>query len=114
MRTLRVLLDGLNTDIPAMDAPPTAWTAAEGVTFRQGVAERAAGARQIYADPSETVYHLRNNYFDGTGYWIYGADAALYCQDSSGTETDLTGSTAPSGATDPNQWTWDFILFRSK
>ena len=102
-----VRLSGLVTpeDVPADVSDPGAWTEASGVNFREGIAERVAGWREIYDTTNEPPLHVINNYFDGSNYWLYASDDEINVTDEGGTHKDITPAAAPSTGADSNIWT---------
>jgi hypothetical protein len=92
-------------DVPPAEVPEKYWTFANNVGFRDGFAERVNGWESIYGDALDTPLHVRNSFFEGSNYWIYGTANGIFVTTADGTHYDITPATDPPVDTTVNDWT---------
>ena len=80
---------GVNSDLPAVAVAPDAWTQADNVLFRQGIAERAPNTIAVYDPPSVAPLMLLNAQIGGTNFWIYAGESSTYAVQTS-VHSDIT------------------------
>ncbi|MDE1997656.1 MAG: hypothetical protein KGI52_01885 [Burkholderiales bacterium] len=94
---------GINKDVQPQELPKNAWSDGANIRFRNGAMERMKGEQQVFASPSVTPYWLQAYYQGGKRYWVHAGLANVFVDDGT-TRTDITPTSAPTGAVD-NRWT---------
>lgn len=94
---------GVIQDLPPQELPPSALTDALNMRMRDGAAERIAGDRQIFDAPTVTPYGLML-YRTAADLFLVHLGLAKVFVDSSSGRTEITGTSAPSGAAS-DRWT---------
>lgn len=92
---------GLIADQPPQELPINAWTRAENIRFRSGLAERVGGHVQVFAAPSVTPLHIAPYQTSTKRFWVHCGTASVFSDDGT-TRNNITG-TAPTGTVD-DKW----------
>jgi hypothetical protein len=94
---------GINKDVQPQELPENTWSDGINVRFRNGALERMKGEQKVFDTPSVTPYWLQPYNTATTQYWVHAGLSAVYADDGT-TRTNITPTTAPTGAVD-DRWT---------
>lgn len=90
---------GVNSDTPAWAVSDDAYTQADNIVFRLGMAERAPSVVAVYDPPSVAPYALLNAQIDGTNFWVYAGASSIYAVQTS-VHTEITHASGQQTQTD--------------
>lgn len=79
---------GYLADAAAQELPPNAWSYARNMRFRDGYAERMAGASPVLTTPLITPYWITSYRNGNAKFWVYTGAAGAYVDDGA-TQTAL-------------------------
>lgn len=90
---------GAVLDLPSYELPINAWSRAENMRFKDGMAERFKGQSKIFDTPSVTPYHLEPYQVADKRYWVHCGNTSVFADDGT-TRADIT----LSGLTSSTSW----------
>ena len=94
---------GYIADAVSQELPENGWSYAQNMRFRNGYAERFRGDSPVFTAPTVTPYWITSYRNQTSKFWIHAGTARVFVDDGV-TRTDLTPTTAYTGAVD-DRWT---------